>query len=392
MKRNFNPSEDNAQSLGRSGRSWKELHAAKWVYGPNEVTPEIVVNMQDRQDTLDAELLTKADAGHEHRAAEIFGLQQVVDETVDEAINEPLSALKTKIEGLQAVDEALNTSISNIQSQLTEKADGASLANVYGVLNSKAPLASPSFTGTPQAPTATAGTNNEQLATTAFVTTAVTNGTSGKANSVHSHSITDVSNLQAILNSKAPLADPSFSGIPIAPTPITSTKTKQLATTEFVHNLLEQKGESTSAVIIPQSSIYTIPSSGVYYIIVVSGGWGAYKQVANGQIWQGAHGGVASTFACLEKSSQIQFIIGAGGMANQKGLSDDAPYRPGTSSASCNVFSIEASGLPYGSQISPHDYLLSESPHMQLPGSYGIGGGPGVYVEGNPGCGVVIKY
>lgn len=282
MKRNFNPSEDNAQSLGRSGRSWKELHAAKWVHGPNEVTPEIVVNMQDRQDTLDAELLTKADAGHEHRAAEIFGLQQVVDETVDEAINEPLSALKTKIEGLQAVDEALNTSISNIQSQLTEKADGASLANVYGVLNSKAPLASPSFTGTPQAPTATAGTNNEQLATTAFVTTAVTNGTSGKANSVHSHSITDVSNLQAILNSKAPLADPSFSGIPIAPTPITSTKTKQLATTEFVHNLLEQKGESTSAVIIPQSSIYTIPSSGVYYIIVVSGGWGAYKQVANG--------------------------------------------------------------------------------------------------------------
>ena len=36
-----------------------------------------------------------------------------------------------------------------------------------------APLASPTFTGTPAAPTATAGTNTTQVATTAFVTTAV---------------------------------------------------------------------------------------------------------------------------------------------------------------------------------------------------------------------------
>lgn len=37
----------------------------------------------------------------------------------------------------------------------------------------KAPLASPSFTGTPVAPTATAGTNTTQLATTAFVAAAI---------------------------------------------------------------------------------------------------------------------------------------------------------------------------------------------------------------------------
>jgi len=41
-----------------------------------------------------------------------------------------------------------------------------------------APTSSPSFTGTPTAPTAAAGTNNTQLATTAFVTTAVNNKTS----------------------------------------------------------------------------------------------------------------------------------------------------------------------------------------------------------------------
>lgn len=44
-----------------------------------------------------------------------------------------------------------------------------------------APLASPTFTGTPAAPTATAGTNTTQVATTAFVTTAVSGVSSGYA-------------------------------------------------------------------------------------------------------------------------------------------------------------------------------------------------------------------
>ena len=42
-------------------------------------------------------------------------------------------------------------------------------------LGSKAPLNSPVLTGTPQAPTASAGTNNKQIATTQFVTTAIQN-------------------------------------------------------------------------------------------------------------------------------------------------------------------------------------------------------------------------
>lgn len=42
-------------------------------------------------------------------------------------------------------------------------------------LNSKANLASPALTGTPTAPTAAAGTNSTQIATTAFVKTAISN-------------------------------------------------------------------------------------------------------------------------------------------------------------------------------------------------------------------------
>lgn len=45
--------------------------------------------------------------------------------------------------------------------------------SISGAISSKADLASPSFTGTPTAPTATAGSNTTQLATTSFVTAAV---------------------------------------------------------------------------------------------------------------------------------------------------------------------------------------------------------------------------
>jgi hypothetical protein len=68
-----------------------------------------------------------------------------------------------------------------------------------------ATLASPTFTGTPAAPTATAGTNTTQIATTAFVAT-----------------------------SYAPLASPTFTGTPAAPTATAGTSTTQVATTAFV--------------------------------------------------------------------------------------------------------------------------------------------------------------
>lgn len=51
-------------------------------------------------------------------------------------------------------------------------------------LETKAPLDSPALTGTPTAPTASADTNNTQIATTAFVKTAV--------GPLHSKTYTDV--------------------------------------------------------------------------------------------------------------------------------------------------------------------------------------------------------
>jgi hypothetical protein len=49
--------------------------------------------------------------------------------------------------------------------------------SIAGAISSKADIASPTFTGTPAAPTATAGSNTTQIATTAFVKGEITTAT-----------------------------------------------------------------------------------------------------------------------------------------------------------------------------------------------------------------------
>jgi hypothetical protein len=109
-------------------------------------------------------------------------------------------------------------------------------------LNLKANIASPTFTGTPAAPTATAGTNTTQIATTQFVTSAVASATPADATTTSKGIVQlagDLSGTAAAptvpaLASKAPLASPALTGTPTAPTATAGTNTTQLATTAFV--------------------------------------------------------------------------------------------------------------------------------------------------------------
>jgi hypothetical protein len=110
----------------------------------------------------------------------------------------------------------------------------ATTAFVTTADNLKANLASPTFTGVPAAPTAAALTSTTQLATTAFVTAADTALGALKANVSHTHAQADVTNLTTDLGLKAPLASPTFTGVPAAPTAAALTSTTQLATTAFV--------------------------------------------------------------------------------------------------------------------------------------------------------------
>ena len=97
----------------------------------------------------------------------------------------------------------------------------------------KANIASPSFTGTPAAPTAVANTNTTQIATTAFVTNAVTTSQSASTNYTNS-SVAQLSNtVNSSLATKANIASPAFTGVPTAPTPSAGTNNTQIATTAF---------------------------------------------------------------------------------------------------------------------------------------------------------------
>ena len=103
----------------------------------------------------------------------------------------PTPTNRTPVRVARGTYSNLNSSVSDIQEgeicyatdqdKLYVK-EGSSLVDASTTdISAKANIASPTFTGTPAAPTATAGTNTTQIATTAFVTTAVPD-ISGKAN------------------------------------------------------------------------------------------------------------------------------------------------------------------------------------------------------------------
>ncbi|MEH9616504.1 MULTISPECIES: phage tail protein [unclassified Klebsiella] len=110
-----------------------------------------------------------------------------------------------------------------------------------------APKASPALTGTPTAPTATAGNNSTQLANTAFVQAAlvaVIGGAPAKLDTLKeiATAINNDPNFSATINNalalKAPLASPAMTGTPTAPTAAQTVNNTQIATTEFVKSAI----------------------------------------------------------------------------------------------------------------------------------------------------------
>ena len=109
-------------------------------------------------------------------------------------------------------------------------------------ISGKADVASPTFTGTPAAPTASASTNTTQIATTAFVQTEL-----GDYAPLDSPTLTGTPTVPGYaplasptftgtptVPGYAPLASPTLTGTPASTTAAVSTNTTQIATTAFV--------------------------------------------------------------------------------------------------------------------------------------------------------------
>ncbi|MCT6335823.1 tail fiber protein [Escherichia coli] len=134
------------------------------------------------------------------------------------------------------------SSATNSDSE-TMAATPKAVKSIKDLADTKAPIESPSLTGTPTAPTAAQGTNSTQIANTAFVKAAITaliNGAPGTLDTLKeiAAAINNDPNYSTTINNalalKAPLASPALTGVPTAPTAAQGTNNTQIATTAYV--------------------------------------------------------------------------------------------------------------------------------------------------------------
>jgi len=132
-----------------------------------------------------------------------------------------LTGTPDQITVLGSGGETANVTLSLPQSIATSSSPTFNNITLSGIIDNtdltsklalKAPLASPSFTGTPTAPTPLSTSNDTSIATTSFVTNKV--------------------------SSLAPLNSPTFTGTPTAPTPLSTSNDTSIATTSFVTSKL----------------------------------------------------------------------------------------------------------------------------------------------------------
>jgi len=131
---------------------------------------------------------------------------------------------------------------------------------------SRAYTHSPTFTGTPLAPTASAGTNTTQLATTAFV--------------------------------QGEKASPTFTGIPLAPTADAGTNTTQIATTAFVKTAVDNLISNAPAALDTLDELAAALADDQNYASTITTALGTKAPLAN-PTFTGTVSGITATMVGL---------------------------------------------------------------------------------------------
>lgn len=178
------------------------------------------------------------------------------------------------------------TSIGQITANEIATLNGVT-SSVQGQIDSKSPIASPAFTGIPTAPTASSSTNTTQIATTEFVKTAVAdlvNSAPAALNTLKelSDALGSDANYAATISSalslKAPIDSPTFTGtvsgvskamVGLSNVDNTSDTNKPLssvasAAITSINQSLDTKTNNLTSTIVTTSNSYTISSSDLY--------------------------------------------------------------------------------------------------------------------------------
>lgn len=176
---------------------------------------------------------------------------------VDNSQGTALAAITANVTALINGASVGRRDFGNVETVLNTYADNFTTVN--NVLDTKADIDGQTFTGVPKAPTAPAGTSNTQIATTAFVTGALSTSTSAWQS--------NAADQATAIALRATIASPDFSGTPQTTHVADSDRSRRIATTSFVGNLVDaatngiDNGLSSKAPI--NSPIFTgIPSSG----------------------------------------------------------------------------------------------------------------------------------
>ena len=243
----------------------------------NAVQADVDQNESDA-DAAIAAVQADVDQNESDADAAIAALQADIDQNESDS-DAAEAALSARLDVLEA-DPTTATAVAAVQADVDQNEADADAAIAL-----KADIASPTFTGTPAAPTAGAGTNTTQLATTAFVTAAVAAvidsapGALDTLNELAAALGDDANFATTITNSiaavqadvdqnevdgdaadsalsgrldtleadpttasavalKADIASPALTGTPTAPTAAADTNTTQIATTAYVQTEL----------------------------------------------------------------------------------------------------------------------------------------------------------
>jgi peptidoglycan hydrolase CwlO-like protein len=252
-----------------------------------------------------------------------------------------LSTLDTNVDAIDTRVTAAESDITSLQTSATSASGHANATtNVHGIANTadlatksyadnaktdaittsataialKADIASPALTGTPTAPTATAGTNTTQIATTEFVGTAVANlvasapaalNTLDELAAALGDDANFASTVTTSLAAKAPTASPTFTGTVALPAASSVTLGGTALSTT-----LATKADN-AATINTMSGSHTIVSADVSNIREMSAG-GTITIPADNSFWPvGASMDVIQT-----GSSQVTVAGGAGVTVN----------------------------------------------------------------------------
>lgn len=195
--------------------------------------------------------LTFDDYGH------ITAYSTNTETVVDTDLNNYVSAISGTVTGTLTLereglaDLTLNTSHSHPISEVT---------SLQGALDLKAPIDSPTFTGTPTAPTQQQGDGSLNIATTAYVDLAISSK-APKANPTFTGTVTLPNTgsganeaatkgyVDGELNNYAPLASPQFSGNPEVPTQAYGISSARIANTAYVESALAGANAYTPAYV-----------------------------------------------------------------------------------------------------------------------------------------------